>query len=134
MALGKRGGKPSCRNQPSLGCPFLSQSTCLPNRGRSKSTTAGSPDCNNFGVPARHELKSRRAKDQDPAHKRATSGTGIAALRRKACGDKPPIKSDRSVALEIERLVESSGPPGDPLPTLLHESHHFKRTHHSTRP
>lgn len=92
------------------------------------------PGCNNFGVPAYHELKSRRAEDQDPAYKRATTGTGIPALRRKACGDKPPIKSNRSVALEIERLVESSGPLGDPLPTLLHESHHFKRTHHSTRP
>ena len=79
-------------------------------------------------------MNTSRAKDQDPAHKRATSRTGIPALRRKACGDKPPIKSNRSVALEIERLVESSGPPRDPLPTLLDESHHFKRTHHSTRP
>ena len=67
------------------------------------------PECSNFGVPAYHEIKSRRAKDQDPAYKRATSGTGIPALRCKACGDKPPIKSNRSVALELERLVESSG-------------------------
>ena len=96
------------------------------------------PGCSNLGVPAHHELKSRRAKDQDPAHKRATSRTGIPALRRKACGDKPPVKPNRSVALETERLVGSRGRLDTRCQLFFTSSFpcncHFKRTHCSTRP
>ena len=66
--------------------------------------------CESYMVPAYHELKSRKARDRDPLYKKATSGKGsVPALRCKRCGEKPPLRSNRSIALEVDRLVEAAG-------------------------
>lgn len=69
------------------------------------------PSCENFGVPARHETqKPGPSPDRDPAYKLHSTNKGqIPSLRCKACQDNPPVKSNASVASEIDRLAEAGG-------------------------
>ena len=69
------------------------------------------PDCSNFGVPARTEKgKPGPSADRDMKYKVHSTAKGtIPAVRCKACLDLPPIKSNASIRVEVERLAEASG-------------------------
>ena len=69
------------------------------------------PDCDNFAVPARHEKQQTGpSRDRDPAYKVDRAGRGqLPSLRCKSCGEKPPLKSNASIAAEVERLIEADG-------------------------
>ena len=69
------------------------------------------PQCENFGVAARHEpQKPGPSPGRDPAYKlHSTSKGRIPSLRCKACGDNPPVKSNASISEEVRRLVKSGG-------------------------
>lgn len=69
------------------------------------------PDCVDFGVPARHEPgKLGPSADRDMAYKLHTTAKGkIPAVRCKACLDLPPIKRNAAIAAEVERLAGESG-------------------------
>ena len=69
------------------------------------------PTCQNFGVPARHQIqKPGPSPGRDPAYKIHSTAKGqIPSLRCKSCLDNPPVKSNASVVSEIGRLAEASG-------------------------
>ena len=69
------------------------------------------PDCSNFGVPARTKPgKTGPSKDRDMHYKlHSTKGGQIPSVRCKACLDNPPVRSNASIVKEIERLAEESG-------------------------
>ena len=69
------------------------------------------PTCSNFGVPARWQPgKTGRSPDRDMHYRLHSTGKGmIPCIRCKGCLDNPPIKSNASIAREVERLAEESG-------------------------
>lgn len=69
------------------------------------------PDCSNFGVPARHKKqKPGPSPDRDPAYKVHSTAKGqFPSLRCKSRGENPPMKSNASIATEVERLIEADG-------------------------
>ena len=69
------------------------------------------PDCANFGVPARTKQgKTGPSKDRDPHYKlHSTKGGQIPAIRCKTCLDLPPVRSNDSIAQEVDRLAQESG-------------------------
>ena len=69
------------------------------------------PDCSNFGVPARTEHgKPGPSADRDPNYKlHSTKGGQIPSIRCKACLDNPPVRSNASIAKEVERLAAENG-------------------------
>ena len=69
------------------------------------------PDCENFGVPARHQHGKRGpSPDRDMHYKVHSTLKGTApSVRCKSCLDNPPMKSNACIAAEFERLVDLSG-------------------------
>ena len=69
------------------------------------------PDCANFGVPARTKQgKTGPSADRDMNYKVHSTNKGrVPSLKCKACGDNPPMKSNRGIAEEAERLADAAG-------------------------
>ena len=69
------------------------------------------PDCDNFGVPARHQHGKRGpSPDRDMHYKVHSTLKGtVPSVRCKSCLDNPPMKSNACIASEFERLVDLSG-------------------------
>ena len=69
------------------------------------------PDCDNFGVPARHQHGKRGpSPDRDMYYKVHSTLKGtVPSVRCKSCKDNPPMKSNACIAAELERLVDLSG-------------------------
>ena len=69
------------------------------------------PNCDNFGVPARHQHGKRGpSTDRDMHYKvHSTSKGTVPSVRCKSCHDNPPIKSNEAIAAEIERMVDLGG-------------------------
>ncbi len=71
------------------------------------------PDCANFGVPARTEQgKTGPSKDRDMNYKVHSTAKGqIPSIKCKSCGLNPPMKSNAGVADEVVRLLGVDGIP-----------------------
>ena len=69
------------------------------------------PQCDNFGIPARHQHGKRGpSKDRDLHYKvHSTSKGTVPSVRCKSCLDNPPMKSNACIAAEFDRLVDLSG-------------------------
>ena len=69
------------------------------------------PDCDNFGIPARHQHGKRGpSPDRDMHYKVHSTLKGtVPSVRCKSCLDNPPMKSNACIAAEFERLVDLSG-------------------------
>ena len=71
------------------------------------------PDCANFGVPARTEQgKTGPSKDRDMNYKVHSTAKGqIPSIKCKSCGLNPPMKSNAGVADEVACLLGIDGIP-----------------------
>ena len=69
------------------------------------------PNCDNFGVPARHQHGKRGpSADRDMQYKVHSTLKGtVPSVRCKSCLDNPPMKSNACIAAEAERLIDLSG-------------------------
>ena len=69
------------------------------------------PSCENYGAPPRTMPgKTGPNPNRDPHYKLHSTNQGLVpALLCKACGENPPIKSNRCIAEEIDRLVKIDG-------------------------
>ncbi len=69
------------------------------------------PDCENFGIPARHHHgKPGPSSDRDPHYRVQTTKKGkVPSIRCKSCSDNPPLKSNQGISAEIERLTTVDG-------------------------
>ena len=69
------------------------------------------PNCDNFGVPARHQHGKRGpSADRDMHYKVHSTLKGtVPSVRCKSCLDNPPMKSNACIAAEFERLIDLSG-------------------------
>ena len=69
------------------------------------------PDCDNYGIPAHHEYsKSSSAPDRDRNYViHSIKGGQVRTLSCKSCKDRPPLRSNASIAAELERVTELSG-------------------------
>ena len=67
------------------------------------------PDCDNYGVEAlKTPVKPGRSPGRDPHYRVSTTGKGrVAALVCKCCKESPPIKSNRGIAEELDRISDS---------------------------
>ena len=65
------------------------------------------PNCSNYGVPAQTKRqKPDPNPDRDRAYKRKGTNKGLVpAIQCHACGESPPLRSNASIAAEIERLI-----------------------------
>ena len=69
------------------------------------------PNCDNFGLPARHQHGKRGpSKDRDMHYKVHSTAKGtVPSVRCKSCHDNPPIKSNEAIAAEVRRMVDLGG-------------------------
>ena len=69
------------------------------------------PDCDNYGIPARHQHgKTGPSPDRDMYYKVHSTNKGrIPSVRCKSCKDNPPMKSNASIAAELNRLIDLGG-------------------------
>lgn len=80
------------------------------------------PRCANFGVPAREEplKRGRPGKDsnKNTQDNYTLTGTrkehGTQVLKCRSCGEHPPVKSNRGIAEELERISGYLTPPPEP--------------------
>ena len=65
------------------------------------------PNCRNYGVPARTQpQKPGPSPDRDRNYKLRSTNKGLVpAIGCHACGESPPLRSNRAIAAEIERLT-----------------------------
>lgn len=69
------------------------------------------PNCDNFGLPARHQHGKRGpSQDRDMHYKVHSTAKGtVPSVRCKSCKDNPPIKSNEAIAAEVRRMVDLGG-------------------------
>ena len=69
------------------------------------------PECENYGIPARHQHGKRGpSPDRDMHYKVHSTKKGkVPSVRCKSCKDNPPVKSNASIASEIERFIDVGG-------------------------
>ena len=69
------------------------------------------PNCDNFGLPARHQHGKRGpSTDRDMHYKVHSTAKGtVPSVRCKSCHDNPPIKSNEAIAAEVRRMVDLGG-------------------------
>ena len=69
------------------------------------------PGCENYGAPPRTMPgKKGRSPNRDPHYRVGTTAQGrVPSLHCKACEESLSIKSNRGIAEEIERLVQTDG-------------------------
>ena len=69
------------------------------------------PSCENYGAPPRTMPgKTGPNPNRDPNYKLHSTNQGLVpALLCKACGENPPIKSNRCITEEVDRLVKVDG-------------------------
>ena len=65
------------------------------------------PNCRNYGVPARTaRQKPGPNPDRDPNYKVQSTNKGLVpAIGCHACGESPPLRSNRAIVAEIDRLT-----------------------------
>lgn len=69
------------------------------------------PTCQNFGVPALDRIGGKHIKDRYVSE---DGSIGIAKLKCKLCGEKPPIKSNLAISEELNRLLADITPNSAP--------------------
>ena len=69
------------------------------------------PNCDNFGGPARHQHGKRGpSQDRDMHYKvHSTSKGTVPSVRCKSCKDNPPLRSNASIASEVQRMIGLNG-------------------------
>ena len=69
------------------------------------------PNCDNFGIPARHRHGKRGPSlDRDMRYKVHSTSKGTSpSVRCKSCKDNPPMRSNASIASEVRRMIELGG-------------------------
>ena len=69
------------------------------------------PGCENYGIPARHMPSKRGPSPDRDMHYSLHGGREghVPSLYCKSCKDRPPLRSNASIAAEVERLVDLGG-------------------------
>lgn len=71
------------------------------------------PTCPNFGVPAAQTTRRGQSAGGD-TYTKLGSGHDTPVLRCHACGEYPPLKSNRGIHIEVSRLSAYLAPPDEP--------------------
>lgn len=104
MTPTKSQATPAAPQQPSLATSQASKSQATPRippaHGGIQYNACKNPKCGQFGVPAPETAK----KAVTGPYALSSGGKGYPLLKCNCCGEKPPVKSNKGIAEEIERL------------------------------
>ena len=69
------------------------------------------PSCENYGIPARHQpSKPGLSKERDLRYVlHSIKGGQVRTLSCKSCKARPPLRSNASIAAELDRVIDLSG-------------------------